>query len=267
MKNTHNVSTCAPARRELLNWIVTDQQQRRTERSAEKIKLDADADVLGIQYGRLLDFDDLSAAFKLVYNAYVRQGLIKENAAEMRILPHQLLPTTEVLGATLRGDVINTLSLVRDGELGLPLEKLYREEVALRRSDGTKVAEISSLADRRRQSRSASRSSFRVLFRVMCLAIQTGAQREVDELLIAVHPRHSRFYQRRFGFTVAGEVKNYDMVEGNPAVLLTLNLHALQTDEPEIFARIFANPLPQELVEPVPIAAEICQQFQPLATS
>ena len=166
------------------------------------------------------------------------------------------------LAASLRGEVVNTLSLVLDGELGLPLEKLYTEEVEMRRRNGRLLGEISCLADRRRQSRSTSPSTFRVLFRVMCLVIQTAAQRGVDELLITVHPRHSRFYQRRFAFVAAGEVRNYDLVEGNPAVLLSLDLKAMPHQEREIYERVFAKPLPKDLQQAVPIPCDVRESFR-----
>src|SRR5688572_10201296 len=68
------------------------------------------------------------AAFRLIYGAYLRSGLGIENAHGMRITPFQLLPTTTIFNARLTtgpeaGVVFSTVSLVGDGEFGLPLEQ------------------------------------------------------------------------------------------------------------------------------------------------
>ena len=91
------------------------------------------------------------AAFELVYQSYLRAGLYAENPFGMRFTPYQLLPTTDIIIAKLRGEVVSTLSLVRDGELGLPMEEIYPEEVNARRNKSVGLAEVSCLADRRRR--------------------------------------------------------------------------------------------------------------------
>jgi hypothetical protein len=47
----------------------------------------------------------------------------------------------------------------------------------------------------------------------------------VDDLCIAVHPRHAPFYARAFGFTRFGAEKPYHAVNDAPAVGLRLDLH------------------------------------------
>ena len=69
--------------------------------------------------------EELFAAFHLVYEQYLRSGLMKPNSYRMRVTPYHLLPSTEVLVALDRGAVTCTMSLVRDGELGLPMESVY----------------------------------------------------------------------------------------------------------------------------------------------
>ena len=91
--------------------------------------------------------EELFAAFGLVYEEYVRSGLMKPNACQMRITPYHLLSSTEVLVALDRGDLSCTMTLVCDGELGLPMESVYHEEVASLRLQGLQLAEVSCLAD------------------------------------------------------------------------------------------------------------------------
>ena len=74
------------------------------------------------------------AAFELVYRAYLRAGLCGENELGMRWTEYQLLPTSDIFIGVLNGEVISTLSLIRDGERGLPMEEIFGDEIARRRS-------------------------------------------------------------------------------------------------------------------------------------
>lgn len=92
---------------------------------------------------------DRQAAFELIYRSYLQAGLCTKNDCGMRATPYQLLASTDVILATLRGQAISTVSLVRDGDLGLPMETLYPDEIAMRRAVGIRLAEVFGLADRR----------------------------------------------------------------------------------------------------------------------
>ncbi|HEX7447584.1 MAG TPA: hypothetical protein VF306_08570, partial [Pirellulales bacterium] len=74
-------------------------------------------------------FAEREAAFRLVYAAYTRAGLIEQNPFQMRVTPYQLLDTTDMFVAVQAGEVISTVSLVSDGEIGLPMEAIYDHEV------------------------------------------------------------------------------------------------------------------------------------------
>ncbi len=46
--------------------------------------------------------DERSAAFRLVYHAYIRAGLIEPNPAGLRVTPYQLQPNCDIFIASLR---------------------------------------------------------------------------------------------------------------------------------------------------------------------
>ena len=46
------------------------------------------------------------------------------------VTPYHLLPTTEIFIAEYQGEVIFTMSLVIDGDLGVPMEHVYGDEIA-----------------------------------------------------------------------------------------------------------------------------------------
>jgi hypothetical protein len=175
------------------------------------------------------------AAFRLVYKAYTRSGLIDENPHGMRVTPYQLLDTTDVFIAMLDDEVISTVSLVCDGELGLPMEGIYGREVTDLRASGICVAEVSCLADRRRQ---LSRT-LPIFIPLMRLLAQAARYRGIEQLLVAVHPRHAGFYRRCLSFDLLGDLKTYPLVRNNPAVALSLDFLKVDRLRPVNFNRFF----------------------------
>jgi hypothetical protein len=200
-------------------------------------------------------------AFELVYNAYRRAGLCAESHCGMRYTPYQLLKTTDIIIATLRGEMISTLSLVRDSEMGLPMEDVYDDEVTARRAAGAHVAEISCLADRRQGP-----VRFFDLFRDMCrLTAQLAWHLGVDELLAAVHPSHTAFYRRYLAFEPMGERRDYPTVCGNPAMALCLNFAKASQDHPQRWREFFGERLPNDVLVHSPISVVDREYFLSLA--
>ncbi|MHC4399660.1 MAG: N-acyl amino acid synthase FeeM domain-containing protein [Planctomycetota bacterium] len=198
---------------------------------------------------------EVKSALSVMYQAYLRCGLIEPNPFEMRVTPYHLLPSTEVLVGILRGETTCTVTLVRDGELGLPMESIFPDEVAWRREQGVPIAEASCLADRRRNLL----RSFPLVSRLMSFIIQCAEYRGADELLIAVHPRHGKFYQRYLGFRQIAKERSYEAVQGNPAIAMSLDIPRLSIDYPTGYKRVFGvpfrnrdlayRPMPEDLVD------------------
>jgi len=216
--------------------------------------------------------DDYCGAFRLVYQAYLQAGLSRPNPFGMRITPFQLLPTTEVLVAVHRGEVIATLSLVRDGQLGLPMESTYPDEVASLRARGLYLAEVSCLADRRHVRQSDGQPgpacpAPATAMRLMSLMAQCAQARGVNQLLIAVHPRHARFYRRFTAFEPIGGVRTYQAVCNRPAVALALDIDRAPIEHPELYRRFFGLPFPPGALAPRPIPSELQREFEPLVTA
>jgi hypothetical protein len=186
---------------------------------------------------------DLIAAFRLLYNSYVRAGLVSENDQKLRLTPYHLLPTTEVFVAKCGGDVISTLTMVADSEMGLPLESMYGGEVAELRRTGLVLAEMGCLADRRE-----SPARFMKVFSQLArLVVQVAEVRGINALVAATHPRHARFYIRSLGFRKFGELQSCPYAEGNPAVALVQEFAALRGTRLE--ERLFGNPFsPERLI-------------------
>lgn len=198
------------------------------------------------------------AAFRLVYQRYLMSGLCTANPHQMRITPHHLLPTTTVFVAIYQGEVIFTVSLIGDGELGVPMESVFPKEIQALRARGVRFGEISCLADRRR-----SLVRFLPLFvQVTHLMFQFATQSSDYEFVIAVHPKHGRFYERFFGFRPMGDVRPYQSVQNNPAAAYSLHSSWLApARRGQYHSKIFT---PDQL-EPQPVSPEEARDFSQAA--
>lgn len=187
---------------------------------------------------------DLHAALRLVYDAYRETNLIAPNAWELRATAYHLVPTTHVFIARLAHEIVGTLTLIRDGEQGMPMEQQFQHEIAVRRERGISVAEVSCLADKGH----GKTSMLAVVVQLMSHMAQFAFQQDVEELLIAVHPHHAGFYQRFIGFEVIGDEKPYTAVCDKPAVPLALNLRTMPINHPRAHERFFGKPFSEELL-------------------
>lgn len=202
-----------------------------------------------IEYKIAATTEERAQAFRLVYQSYLKAGLGEPNRYEMRVTPYHLLSSTEIFTAVCNGEAIFTVSLVIDGELGLPMESVYADEVAVRREQGLLTGEVSCLADRREHLR----GFFPVFIRISRLMVQYARQRGLDELLVAVHPKHARFYRRFMDFQVIGGEAAYPTVRNRPAVALNLNFDRVDQEHPQSYDTFFGERLPDEQLQPHPI--------------
>lgn len=172
----------------------------------------------GLSYKIAQSRQELHDAFTLVYHSYRRAGLVDENEDQVRLTPFHLLPTTEIFVTKLDQKVVSTVSLIGDGELGLPLESIYPKNVELVRQRGLRMGEIGSLADRR-DSPVRFIETFATMGRMLA---QVAMNRGYDGLVAAAHPKHARLYQRILPFEQIGEKVSCPYANDNPAVMLAL---------------------------------------------
>jgi len=184
-------------------------------------------------------------ALALVHDTYVRRGLMRPNRWRMRVTAYHGLPTSEILVAIRGGELISTLTIVQDSHRGLPMESVFTGEVQRQRKASAALAEVSCLASRP----GTSDASPAAMFRLMSLTAQVAVFRGIDQLLIAVHPKHVGFYVRFLGFQEIGRESSYDAVRGNPAVPLVLDFTDLAERCPKAYRRLFSQPFPRWALE------------------
>jgi hypothetical protein len=194
----------------------------------------------GVTYKIADRLEEREAAFQLIHHAYARRGLMSPNRAGMRITPYHLLPTTDVLIASHRGNVIYTMTLISDDEQGIPLETVFPDEVMQRRIHAGKyLAEVSCLASH--EGYFDRGKTYQVFVRLASLMVQSARENGVERLLIACNPRHARFYQSWLGFSTISGIRDYAAVQYRPAIALEHDFALQDARRYRLYDRIYAH--------------------------
>lgn len=187
-------------------------------------------------------FSDRYEAFKLLQMSYEKAGLSDPNASQVRVTRHQLLPQSRVFVTKCEGEVVATLSLFPDSPEGLPMEPTYSCEVNRLRERGLRIAEVGCFADRRQDPIRFIENFCQLTHFIAQYAILE----KIDGIIIAVHPRHARFYKNYIFFEEIGGLVNYPTVKNRPAVALFLEFERGKQRSPEKYEKYFGNRIPAE---------------------
>ena len=182
--------------------------------------------------------EELEACFALLHDAYVGSGFMKPDPSGMRVTLYHALPTTTTLCAKYDGQVVGTLSLIRESALGFPLQKIF-DLTDVRKHEGN-IAEVSALAVHRRFRKTGGS----ILFPLMKFMYEYCTTFfDTRHLVIAVNPYHIEMYESLLFFKrlTANPVESYDFVNGAPAVGAWLDLKFA----PEIMKKHYASKPPQ----------------------
>lgn len=183
--------------------------------------------------------DELEACFRILHNAYVAAGFMQPDPSGLRVTIYHALPTTTTLCAKWDGQVVGTISMIREGVFGFPLQSVFN--LGQVRSKTGKIAEISALAIDPRYRATGGR----ILFPLMKFMYEYCQQYfDTRHIVIAVNPNKIEMYESLLFFErlQARVVDNYDFANGAPAVGATLDLlHA-----PEVFRQAYAHKRPRK---------------------
>ncbi|MBD8565778.1 N-acetyltransferase [Oxalobacteraceae sp. CFBP 13730] len=142
-------------------------------------------------------------------------------------------PNRITLTATDKGDVVGTLSIGIDSEVGLMADEVFGAELDAHRANGARLCEFTKFAfDPSVRSKTALANVFHLA------VIYARDMHGCTDIIIEVNPRHRRFYERMLGFRKEGELKINTRVDA-PAYLLRVNLKYV-TEQISIFGGTFA---------------------------
>ncbi len=221
--------------REAFSWLPRDARFALIRRLAECDPAPPPALALKIAETR----DELEACFALLHDAYVASGFMLPHPSGLRVTPYHALPTTTTVCALLDGRVVGTLSMVRDGVFGLPMQSAF--DLSAVRARGGQIAEISALAvhpDHRRTGGT-------ILFPLMKFMYEYCTRYfDTRHLVIAVNPDRIELYEALLQFErlQASAVEDYAFANGAPAVGATLDL----SGAPARFERLYGGRRPSK---------------------
>ena len=142
-------------------------------------------------------------------------------------------PNRITLTATDKGDVVGTLSIGIDSEVGLMADEVFGAELDAHRANGARLCEFTKFAfDPSVRSKTALANVFHLA------VIYARDMHGCTDIIIEVNPRHRRFYERMLGFRKEGELKINTRVDA-PAYLLRVNLKYV-TEQISIFGGTIA---------------------------
>jgi len=165
--------------------------------------------------------EELEACFKLLHDAYVSSGFMKPATSGLRATIYHALPTTTTLCAKFDGEVVGTLSLIRESVFGFPLQAIF--DLKAVRARGGKIAEVSALA----VHPDFRKTGGAILFPLMKFMYEYCTTFfDTRHLVIAVHPTRIEMYESLLFFRrlTENKVDNYDFANGAPAVGASLDL-------------------------------------------
>ena len=165
--------------------------------------------------------EELEACFRLLHDAYVDSGFMKPDPSGLRVTIYHALPTTTTLCAKFDGEVVGTLSLIRESVFGFPLQAIF--DLSKVRARKGKIAEVSALAVHPKFRKTGGA----ILFPLMKFMYEYCTTFfDTRHLVIAVNPNRIEMYESLLFFQRLTEtqVKNYDFANGAPAVGASLDL-------------------------------------------
>lgn len=183
--------------------------------------------------------EELEACFRLLHDAYVASGFMTPDPSGMRATIYHALPTTTTLCAKFDGEVVGTISLIRESLFGFPLQAIF--DLNQVRSHKGNIAEVSALAVHPKFRKTGGTILF-PLMKFMYDYCTTFF--DTRHLVIAVNPNRIEMYESLLFFQRLAEnfVANYDFANGAPAVGASLDLYRA----PDVFKLAYGHKKPRK---------------------
>lgn len=189
-----------------------------------RIRIDAEPKS-DIRYKIVERKKELESACRLVHDQYVDKGYMARREHGLRLSLHNALPETTTFIGKRDDLVVYTMTLFQDSDMGLPMDGIYKKELDKLRYRGRKIAEVGSLATHP-DIRSEDQT---ILMHGKKITLKYSMEHlEIDDLVIAINPKHQWFYEHIMLCEKIGELKTYGYVNNAPAVAFRLNLKSVK---------------------------------------
>lgn len=170
--------------------------------------------------------EERKAVFHLGYRVYLDKGFIKKNSNQWLVRNYDFNDDTVILIVLdNQKKIAGSVTLVFDGSIQIPAEKLYSQELSSIKLSGKKTAELSRLVIE--PTYRNSKEILNILFNYAAICIHRV--KKYDGLVIQVNPHHKKFYTSLLGFQEIGGEKSSPQVQYAPSVLLYLSAKRYQS--------------------------------------
>jgi hypothetical protein len=130
----------------------------------------------------------------------------------------------------VENEVLSTATIIPDSPLGLPMDELYKPELDILRQQNKKICEIGMLASNTDLFEGGvslmlnSKKMFLIFYLFKCVFDYALNVLKLDCMCITINPKHALTYDFLL-FNDIGGLKNYDSVNGAPAIAKCLDLN------------------------------------------
>jgi hypothetical protein len=164
---------------------------------------------------------EFEAASRVLHDAYIEIGYMEKEASGMRITKYRLMPTTTIVVAKYKGEVVGTVSMMKDCPLGLPSDDIVNLDSL--RAGGARIAEGSSIAVVQKH-----RNGQVMFLLIKHLHNYLAQYATVRYLVVTANPRHEDLYAGALLFEkLHGRViDGYQFANGAAAMPMVLDLNA-----------------------------------------
>lgn len=181
----------------------------------------------GFQFKIAQRKDEFEGACRLVHDQYVQKGYMERRKSGMRLSLFHAFPETTTFIGKKNNLLAYTLTLFQDSALGLPMDSIYKKELDSLRAQGRKIAEVGALAahtDIQNEDQTVLMHGNKIMH------TYSRDYLGVDDLVIAINPKHQWLYEHVLLFEKIGDLTHYDYVKKAPAVAYRLNLRSAEAN-------------------------------------
>lgn len=177
----------------------------------------------GVVVRRASSGAELLAAYRLVHDAFVAEGLLDPLPRGVRLRPCEVVPDTATFVAHWGERVVGVMSVAVDSaELGLPSDHVFGRELSRLRATGRRVVEITNLAVAPELRRT------NVFFELTRAATAHVEAHGFDDVFVAVSPKHVPYFEQILCFEPWGDRRSYRTEALDPVQGLRLDLHGFE---------------------------------------
>lgn len=184
-------------------------------------------------YTTITDAPALNEVSSLVSRVYVRSGYLADEATPSAISDFLRNPNAVTIGAYVASTLVGTVSIVPDGERGLPMDSVFADELKPLRNTHASIAEVCQFAVDNPlltalEGRDDHASEKSIAMRLLGAVFQYCLRAHISHVVFAINPKHKIFYEA-LGAHQIGEERSYGSVNNAPALGYMFDLSVLNT--------------------------------------